>query len=127
MNNSFDDIFADEYSSNKETYLGVNSTSMNSESEKNSNPDSPNQELFTFHLKAENMLDKTMDFLEYEDYEYEGDLLIRKSIRENAIFLKSSDNLEKLAFSFTFVFDSKIKEAEENFNTLKGIRLNLIV
>lgn len=120
MNNSFDDIFADEYSSNLETYLGVNSTSVNSETEREVNHKSMDRQDFTFHFKIDSMLDKEMLFLEYEDYEDEADLLIRKSIRENCIFLKTSDNMEKLAFSFIFVFDSKIKEAEENFNQLKG-------
>jgi len=118
---SFENIITEDFSSNKESYLGVHSTSVNSESERKVSPKRPNLDHLDFKKHIEGLITEKMDFLEYEDYENSGDLLLRRSIRNDTIFLKTSDHFEKLAFSFVFVFDLKIKEAEENFHNLKSM------
>ena len=64
---------------------------------------------------------ENMYFIEVDELENEQDLLIKKRVKDEIIFLKTMNNLEKLAISFVFVFDLKIREAEKKFKKIKSL------
>ena len=121
MNKSFDNVFNDGFASNKETLLNNSlletkiKKKLNSKKNLNYNSENEPNKIPFYKFGKENMY-----FFNFEDFENEPDLVVRNPIIENIIFLNSQNHFEKLGVSFVFVFDLKIREAEENFEKIKG-------